>query len=65
MAAARSTYLLEGTEDNGQILRYMVFHYDKKKKNETVRNIATTLLPKLFESYDKVFEILFNFMNLN
>lgn len=69
MAAARSQYLLEGTEDlmvegdklpsNGQILRYVIFHLDKKK---TVRSVASQLVPKLFESYDKVFDYVFYYI---
>lgn len=66
MAAARPSYLIKGTEylvveddklpSNGEILKYMIFHYDNRKQNETARNIATKLLPTLFEYYDKVIE---------
>lgn len=65
MTGAPSFYLLEGTESliveddklpsNGQILKYLIFHLDKKK---SVRVVAAQALPMLFESYDKVFESL-------
>lgn len=58
MATTTSTsYLLEGTQDlvveedklpsNGQVLRFINFHYEKNKQTETVRGICRKVVPIL------------------
>lgn len=58
------SYLLEGTENlvvedgklpsNGEVLRFMIHHYERRKPSDRVRAFATEVVPKMFEFYDMV-----------
>lgn len=58
------TYLIEPTEElivdddklpsNGQVLSFVIFHFEKNKKREKVRTWANSVVRKMFEKYDLV-----------
>lgn len=59
-----SAYLLGSTEELiveegklptiGEVLRYVMFHYEENKGNKKIREICGWVVPKIFEYYEKV-----------